>query len=92
MQTRTINIPVTVPNSYPVDELKRRLTDYAQYIISQPVINQNHYKHESLCGIFKSKQTEDDLVEEYLKDKYELQDDAMVQMFHTKDNYQFAGL
>ena len=76
MQTRTINIPVTVPNSYPVDELKRRLTDYAQYIISQPVINQKQYKHESLCGIFKSKKTEENLVEEYLKDKYKLQDDT----------------
>lgn len=78
MQTRTINIPVpvTVPNAYPVEELKRRLTDYANYIISQPTKNQKTYKHESLCGIFQSKKNENDLIEEYLKDKYDLHDNT----------------
>ena len=73
MQTQTINIPIMVPQSYPVDELKRRLTDYARFIISQPTKAKRNYRHESLCGIFKSSSTEEELIEEYLEDKYGLQ-------------------
>ena len=31
-----------------------------------------HYRHESLCGMFKSDATETELVEEYLTEKYNL--------------------
>ena len=31
-----------------------------------------HYRHEVLCGMFKSDATEAELVEDYLTEKYEL--------------------
>lgn len=32
----------------------------------------HHYRHEALCGMFKSDATEAELVEEYLTEKYNL--------------------
>ena len=32
----------------------------------------HHYRHEDLCGMFKSDATEAELVEEYLTEKYNL--------------------
>lgn len=31
-----------------------------------------HYRHESLCGIFNSDATEEQLIEDYLQEKYNL--------------------
>lgn len=75
MEARTINIAVNVPKSYSVDLLQKQLTAYAQQLIAtaRPVKKSNHhYRHEALCGIFSSNATEEQLIEEYLQDKYNL--------------------
>ena len=35
-------------------------------------ITKHHYRHEALCGIFNSDATEDQLIEDYLQEKYKL--------------------
>ena len=75
MEARTINVAVNVPKSYSVDLLQKQLTAYAQQLIAtaRPVRkSKHHYRHEALCGIFTSNATEEQLVEEYLQDKYNL--------------------
>ena len=73
MEARTINISVNVPKSYRLDILQQQLTAYAQQLISSANRNtkgKRQYRHESLCGIFKSDSSEDQLIEEYLQEKY----------------------
>jgi hypothetical protein len=75
MESRTINIHVNVPRSYRIDLLEHQLTTYAEQLIAQAKSakkGKRHYRHEALCGIFSSGATEDDLLEDYLKEKYEL--------------------
>lgn len=42
--------------------------------MKQPKNNdtKRHYRHEALCGMFRSDATETELVEEYLTEKYDL--------------------
>lgn len=73
MTTATLNIPVQVPKGYQLDVLTEQLTKYAQHLIAIRMNQQTvkkHYKHETLCGIFSSHASEEELIEEYLKDKY----------------------
>lgn len=75
MESRTINISVTVPKSYRIDLLQQQLTAYAQQLIaaSRPSAKaKRHYRHEALCGIFNSDASEEQLVEDYLQEKYQL--------------------
>ncbi len=75
MATKTINVSVDVPGSYRVDKLTKQLTEYAKRLVklSRPISkNKNKYRYESLCGIFASKASELELVEEYLQEKYKL--------------------
>ena len=69
MAARTINIPVTVPKSYHLDLLQEQLTAYAQQLIARAK-RKRHYRHESLCGIFSSESSQEELLEDYLKEKY----------------------
>lgn len=71
--TTTINVPVNVPKSYSIDLLKEQLAAYAMQLIAaaKPVANtKRHYRHEALCGIFNSDATEEQLIEDYLQEKY----------------------
>ena len=34
-------------------------------------MNHTHYRHEALCGIFRTDATERELVEDYLSEKYQ---------------------
>ena len=75
MEARTINVPVMVPKSYRLDLLQQQLTAYAQQLVnsaSPKTKRKKHYRHETLCGIFNSDATEEQLVEEYLQEKYNL--------------------
>ena len=75
MEARTINVHVSVPRSYRIDLLERQLTSYAEQLIAQARSSRKskrQYRHEALCGIFSSGASEEELVEEYLKDKYQL--------------------
>ena len=75
MEARTINVHVNVPRSYRIDLLERQLTSYAEQLIAlaKPTKKgKRQYRHEALCGIFSSGATEEELVEDYLKDKYQL--------------------
>ena len=75
MEVRTINVHVSVPRSYRIELLERQLTSYAEQLIAQAKPakkSKRQHRHEALCGIFSSGATEEDLVEDYLKDKYQL--------------------
>ena len=75
METRTINVTVNVPKTYKTDLLQQQLTAYAQLLIASArstAKKQRHYRHEALCGIFNSDATEEQLIEDYLKEKYNL--------------------
>ena len=75
MEVRTINVHVSVPRSYRIELLERQLTSYAEQLIAQAKPakkSKRQHRHEALCGIFSSDASEDELVEDYLKDKYQL--------------------
>ena len=75
MEARIINVHVSVPRSYRIDLLERQLTSYAKQLIAQAKPakkGRRQHRHEALCGIFSSDAEKDELVEEYLKDKYQL--------------------
>ena len=75
MEARTINVHVNVPRSYRIDLLERQLTSYAEQLIAQAKParkSKRQHRHEALCGIFNSGASEEELVEDYLKDKYQL--------------------
>ena len=75
MDTKTINVPVNVPKSYSIDLLQQQLITYAKQLIAsaKPTAKtKRHYRHESLCGIFNSDATEEQLIEDYLQEKYNL--------------------
>ena len=64
MDTRTINVSVNIPKSYNVKLLQKQLTLYAQQLIASVKKNRKHnYRHESLCGIFDSGATEEQLLD-----------------------------
>lgn len=71
----TLNIPVNVPQGFNVNQLVAQLTEYAKTLIvanTATTARRKHYKHEALSGIFDNQATQEELVEEYLKGKYEL--------------------
>lgn len=71
----TIKVPVNVPKSYSIDLLREQLAAYAKQLIAsaKPAAKaKRHYRHEALCGIFNSDATEDQLIEDYLQEKYQL--------------------
>ena len=75
MEARTINVHVSVPRSYRIDLLERQLTTYAEQLIAQAKSarkSKRQHRHEALCGIFSSEASEEELIEDYLKDKYQL--------------------
>lgn len=75
METRTINVPVDVPKSYSIDLLQKQLMAYAQQLIAsaRPATKRKkRYRHETLCGIFNSDATEEQLIEDYLQEKFKL--------------------
>ena len=69
MEATTISVPVLVPKSYSLALLQQQLTAYAQQLVasSKP---KRRYRHEALCGIFSSDATQEELLEAYLQEKY----------------------
>ena len=75
MATTIINVSVDVPVTYRLDVLTKQLTDYAKRLVGTSLKvtkPKRHYRHESLCGIFEQNAKGNELVEEYIKEKYEL--------------------
>ena len=72
MEARTINVSVNVPRSYGIGRLQQQLTAYAQQLVTRSKSAKRGYRHEALCGIFNSNSTADELIEDYLKEKYNL--------------------
>ncbi len=73
--TTTIKVPVNVPKSYSIELLKEQLAAYAKQLIAsaKPTTKaKRRYRHEALCGIFNSDATEEQLIEDYLQEKYKL--------------------
>ena len=73
MENITIKVSVNVPKTYSVDLLQQQLTEYAKQLINsaKPATKSSRsYRHESLCGIFSSNTTEEELIEDYLHEKY----------------------
>ena len=72
----TINIPVEVPNGISVDYITSQLTEYAKRIIAKSKKNNSshakQYKHEKLCGILTTDARKEELIEDYLSEKYDM--------------------
>lgn len=72
----TIHIPVEVPNGISVDAISRQLAEYAKRIIARSNKNNSsrakHYRHEKLCGILATDARQEELIEDYLSEKYDL--------------------
>lgn len=71
MEATSINVSVHVPKSYRLDLLQQQLTAYAQQLVASAK-PKHRYRHEALCGIFSSDASQEELVEEYLQEKYSL--------------------
>lgn len=71
-----LNIQIEIPNMnvYDLEELKHKLTVYAKSLISssnnQTREKEKTYKHERLAGIFTNEKTENELKDDYIKQKY----------------------
>ena len=68
----TIPVSVDVPQGYSISKLTRQLADYAKMLVKSQSVEKSHkqYKHEALSGIFNDNATEEELIEDYLIDKY----------------------
>ncbi len=74
MQTN-INLSLDVPQNYQLEVLKQELTDYAKKLIAKAKPKakaKKHYAFEELRGFAKTDLTDKELIEEYLKDKYDI--------------------
>ena len=69
MEATTINVPVRVPKSYSLALLQQQLAAYAQQLVASAK-PKRRYRHEALCGIFNSDAAQEELLEEYLQEKY----------------------
>ena len=73
MQT-TIHISLNVPPAYQVDELTKQLTDFGNWLLISKVLPKSprsQYRHQSLRGLTRDLDaTSDELIGEYLKEKY----------------------
>jgi len=75
MEARTINVPVNVPKSYSIELLQQQLTAYAKQLVAsaRPAAkSKRRYRHEALCGVFSSGATEEELLEDYLQEKFQI--------------------
>lgn len=76
MQT-TINISLDVPKSYQLDTLKQELTEYAKKLVAKAKpkakAEKQHYAFEALRGFAQTDATDEELLDEYLEDKYGIQ-------------------
>lgn len=75
----TIHVSLDVPQSYQLDTLKKQLTEYAKGLVAKArpktdvaQTTRKHYAHDMLCGIASSKKTDEELLNGYLKDKYDI--------------------
>lgn len=77
MQTTSINISIDVPvtGNYNLDELQRKLKAYALQLIrfeekTQKTVSVHKHSLSSLRGIGEKTYTEEQLLNEYLSNKY----------------------
>lgn len=69
----TINLSLDVPQTYGLETLKKQLTEYAKELVAKtkPVPKvRKHYAHDVLCGLAMTKSSDEELLDGYLKDKY----------------------
>lgn len=71
MEATNISVSVLVPKSYRLDLLQQQLSAYAQQLVASSK-SKHRYRHEALCGVFNSDASQEELIEEYLQDKYDL--------------------
>ena len=75
MQT-TINISLDVPLSYQLDRLKQELTEHAKRSVAKAKpkakakAEKQHYAFEALRGFAQTDASDEELLDEYLEDKY----------------------
>ena len=65
-----------VPQSYQLDTLKQELTEYAKKLVAKAKpkakVARRQYAHDALCGIMKTDKSDKELIEEYLKEKFQI--------------------
>lgn len=73
----TINVSLDVPQTYSLETLKQELTEYAKKLVAKAAPKpqakvRKRYAHDAICGIMKTKETDEAMLERYLKTKYEV--------------------
>lgn len=73
----TINVSLDVPQTYSLETLKQELTEYAKKLVAKAAPKpqakaRKHYAHDAICGIMKTQESDEAMLERYLKTKYEL--------------------
>lgn len=73
----TIKVSLDVPQTYSLETLKQELTEYAKNLVAKAAPKpeakvRKHYAHDAICGIMKTQESDEAMLERYLKTKYEL--------------------
>ena len=66
----TVTVRMSTRRWNRIQQMEKILHQYKQAKANKE--SRHHYRHEALCGMFKSDATQTELVEEYLTEKYDL--------------------
>ena len=70
----TINVSLDVPQTYSLETLKQELTEYAKKLVAKaaPKPQAKARKHDAICGIMKTQESDEAMLERYLKTSTEV--------------------
>ncbi|MBQ9243833.1 MAG: hypothetical protein IJ165_11545 [Proteobacteria bacterium] len=70
MAAQTVSISLDLPDDCAIESLQSQLLQYARHLIQSDNYRKKQYVHEELCGILRQKTDQQELIDDYLKEKY----------------------
>ena len=70
MAAQTVSISLDLPDDCAIESLQSQLLQYARHLIQSNNYRKKQYVHEQLCGILRQKKDQQELVDDYLKEKF----------------------
>ena len=70
MGAQTVSISLDLPDDCAIESLQSQLLQYARHLIQSDNYRKKQYAHEELCGILKQKTDHQELIDDYLKEKF----------------------
>ena len=70
MATQTVSISLDLPDDCAIESLQSQLLQYARHLIQSDNYRKKQYVHEDLCGVLRQKTDQQELIDDYLKEKY----------------------